>query len=104
MSNDILDLSDMQQHAKDATSLLKSLANENRLMILCSLMNNELSVGELNQRIAISQSALSQHLAWLREHELVITRRDAQTIYYRLSGDRASRIIAVLHDMYCPAS
>lgn len=101
MNNEKQDLKEMQDHAKSASDLLKSLANPNRLLILCSLMDNELSVGELNQLINLSQSALSQHLAWLREQELVSTRREAQTIYYKLSGNKASRIINVLHEIYC---
>ncbi len=95
------DLQEMQDHAKTASDLLKSLSNPNRLLILCSLIDNELSVSELNQLVTLSQSALSQHLAWLRKQELVTTRREAQTIYYRLSGNKASRIIHVLHDIYC---
>lgn len=92
----------LRQHATAAARMLKSLANENRLMILCSLIDGELSVGELNQRIDLSQSALSQHLATLREQGLVTTRREAQTVYYRLCGDDATRIIAVLQSIYCP--
>jgi DNA-binding transcriptional ArsR family regulator len=95
------DLQSMRDHSQEASELLKSLANPNRLLILCSLINNELSVSQLNRIVDLSQSALSQHLAWLRERKLVSTRREAQTIYYKLSGDKASRIIAVLHDIYC---
>jgi len=66
------------------------------------LMNGELSVGELNEMMPLSQSALSQHLASLREAGLVSTRRQSQTIYYSLSGDDAIKIISVLHSIYCP--
>ncbi len=93
----------MQEHAQAAASLLKALANENRLMILCTLINGELSVGELNTRVPLSQSALSQHLASLREAGLVATRKEAQTVYYSLQGDEAQKIIAVLQSIYCPA-
>ena len=92
----------MQEHAQAAASLLKALANENRLMILCTLINGELSVGELNTRVPLSQSALSQHLASLREAGLVATRKKAQTLYYSLQGDEAQKIIAVLQSIYCP--
>lgn len=92
----------MQQHAQAAAALLKALANENRLMILCTLINGELSVGELNTRVPLSQSALSQHLASLREAGLVATRKAAQTVYYSLQGDEAQKIIAVLQSIYCP--
>lgn len=93
----------MQEHARAAANLLKALANENRLMILCTLINGELSVGELNAQVPLSQSALSQHLANLREAELVTTRKEAQTVYYSLQGDEAKKIIAVLQSIYCPA-
>lgn len=91
----------MRAHAGDAAELLRALANENRLMILCLLAEGEQSVGELNQRVDLSQSALSQHLAVLREDGLVSTRRDRQSIRYSLAGDRAKRLIGVLHEMYC---
>ncbi len=93
----------MQRNATDAVNLLKGLANESRLMIMCVLSEGEVSVGELNQRIKLSQSALSQHLAVLREQELVQTRRQSQTIYYRLADTAAMNIIELLHDVYCEA-
>lgn len=95
-------LLDMQVHAQEAANLLKALANENRLMILCSLINGELSVGELNARIPLSQSALSQHLGSLREAGVVATRKESQTVFYRLQGSEAIQIIAVLQAIYCP--
>lgn len=95
-------LDDMQQHAQDAAALLKALANENRLMILCTLMGGEMSVGELNAKVPLSQSALSQHLASLRDAGLVSTRKEAQTVFYRLEGDEAAKVIAVLQSIYCP--
>lgn len=96
-----VDLVSMRDNAKEATALLKALANENRLMILCYLDGKELSVSELNESLDLSQSALSQHLAVLRRDNLVKTRRESQTIYYSLNGDRASTIIRTLHQMYC---
>ncbi len=96
-----VDLVSMRDNAKAATALLKALANENRLMILCYLEGKELSVSELNESLDLSQSALSQHLAVLRRDNLVKTRRESQTIYYSLHGDRASTIISTLHQMYC---
>lgn len=98
----VADPDDMQQHAQDAAALLKALANENRLMILCTLMGGEMSVGELNEKVPLSQSALSQHLASLREAGLVSTRKEAQTVFYRLEGDEAAKVIAVLQSIYCP--
>jgi len=82
--------------------LLKVMANENRLMILCTLMNNELSVSELNQHIDLSQSALSQHLAVLRKEDVVDTRRDSQTIFYRVKNPEVIKLIHVLHELFCP--
>ena len=93
----------MQKNATDAVSLLKGLANESRLMIMCVLSEGEVSVGELNQRIKLSQSALSQHLAVLREQGMVKTRRESQTIYYRLEDTAAMSIIDLLHEVYCEA-
>lgn len=80
----------------EASALLKAIANDNRLRILCLLDGTELSVTELNQRLSLSQSALSQHLAILRRENLVSTRRESQTIYYSLHGERARTLIAAL--------
>jgi len=97
-----MDLSAMAQHAGEAAELMRLLSNQNRLMIVCSLVDGELSVGELNERVPLSQSALSQHLASLRKSELVATRREGLTIFYRLQGDKAMRVITLLKDMFCP--
>jgi len=98
----VTDLNQMQAHAQAAASLLKALANENRLMILCSLIDGEISVGDLNAKVPLSQSALSQHLASLRDAGLVATRKEAQTVYYRLEGTAAIRVLEVLQSIYCP--
>ncbi|MEM9305229.1 MAG: metalloregulator ArsR/SmtB family transcription factor [Pseudomonadota bacterium] len=97
-----IDVVAMRRNAGKAATLLKSLANENRLLILCVLAEGESSVGELNQRVDLSQSALSQHLAVLRHQGLVNTRREAQTIYYSLAPTDALRVVSLLHDIYCP--
>ena len=96
-----LDYEAMKRNATDAVSLLKGLANESRLMIMCVLAEGEFSVGQLNERIKLSQSALSQHLAVLRDQGLVQTRRESQTIYYRLEDSAAMSIIELLHNHYC---
>lgn len=96
-------LDDMRAHASDAAQLLKALANDHRLMILCVLAENEASVGQLNERIDLSQSALSQHLALLRRDGLVRTRRSSQTIFYSLQHGPVTRLIELLHDIYCNA-
>jgi len=98
-----MDFDAMQQSASDAVNLLKGLANESRLMIMCVLSEGEVSVGQLNQRIELSQSALSQHLAVLRDQGLVQTRRESQTIFYSLADTAAMSIIELLHDVYCEA-
>lgn len=97
-----IDPQQMQAHASEAAAMLKQLANENRLMILCTLLEGEQSVGELNAKVPLSQSALSQHLAALRSAELVATRKEAQHVYYQLKGDAARQIIEVLQSIYCP--
>ena len=96
-----LDFSKMAERAEEAEELLKRMANKNRLMILCLLADAERSVGELNEMIPLSQSALSQQLARLRQQGIVKTRRESQTIYYRLAEGPADRIIHLLHDIYC---
>ena len=96
-----MDFDTMQRNAADAVTLLKGLANESRLMIMCVLTEGEVSVGELNKRIELSQSALSQHLAVLRDQGLVKTRRESQTIYYRLAETPAMNVIELLHNVYC---
>lgn len=93
----------MRAHADDASQLLKAMANEQRLLILCHLVEGELAVGELQARLDLSQSALSQHLAKLREAALVHTRRDAQTVYYGLANGPAQALMATLHAIYCAA-
>lgn len=94
----------MRLHAADASRVLKALANEKRLLLLCQLVEGECSVGELNARVDLSQSALSQHLAVLRDEGLVTTRREAQTIYYALAEGPAQQILATLHGIYCGAA
>ena len=91
----------MQEHAADAAGLMKALGNESRLMILCLLTEGEHSVSDLNDIIPLSQSALSQQLARLRQQGLVDTRRESQTIYYKLANGPADRVIHLLHDIYC---
>lgn len=95
------DLDAMQAHAGDAARLLKALANERRLQVLCLLAGGERSVGELNELLELSQSALSQHLAVLREEGLVDTRREAQMIFYSLAPGPAGAVMETLHGIFC---
>lgn len=90
------------EHSEAAAKLLKALANPYRLRILCILGSSELSVGDLNRSVALSQSALSQHLAKLRSDAIVNTRREAQTIYYSIASGPAHEIIHVLQKHFCP--
>lgn len=92
----------MRRHAGEAARLLKSLGNEKRLQLLCLLVDGERSVGELNARLDLSQSALSQHLARMREEGLVTFRRDAQTLYYRIADPAVEKLVAALKAIYCP--
>lgn len=92
-----------ENQARDAADLLKAMSNECRLLVLCYLAEDgELSVGQLVDRVGLSQSALSQHLAKLREEGLVATRKQAQTVYYRVCDPRAGHVLALLHDLFCP--
>jgi ArsR family transcriptional regulator len=88
--------------AAAAATLLRALANEKRLLVLCQLGDEELSVGALQARLGLSQSALSQHLAVLREEGIVATRRDGQTIHYRIADAAAVQVIATLASIFCP--
>jgi ArsR family transcriptional regulator, virulence genes transcriptional regulator len=98
----ITDAERMAQRAGEAAGLLKAMAHEGRLMILCRLGMGEFSVGALLDHVPLSQSALSQHLARLREQGLVKTRRERQTIHYRLADPAVRRVIEVLISHYCP--
>jgi DNA-binding transcriptional ArsR family regulator len=91
----------MQPHAEQAAELLRALANEQRLLILCNLTAGELSVGQLQERLPLSQSALSQHLAVLRATGAVRTRRESQSVFYALQPGPAARIVRTLHRIYC---
>ena len=102
MLPDTVRLAEMHAHAADAAQLLKVLANEQRLLVLCNLLQEPLTVGELNERVDLSRSALSQHLALLRGAGLVETTRHAQSIRYSLPLGPVTRLIGLLQDIYCP--
>ena len=96
-----IDADAMREHAGDAAALLKALANESRLMILCLLADGERSVGEINAMVDLSQSALSQHRAVLRDEARVQTRRGAPSVDYTLAPGPALAVIKTLHGIYC---
>jgi ArsR family transcriptional regulator, virulence genes transcriptional regulator len=92
----------MQAQAEQAAELLKALSNPQRLRVMCMLIDGEKTVGEINAEIELSQSALSQHLALLRDGGWVQTRRESQNVYYSVADGPVHRIIQTLHDIYCP--
>lgn len=91
----------MLRHAGEAAGFLKAIANEQRLCILCTLLDAPLTVGELNGRVELSQSALSQHLAVLRAGGLVEAERHGQSIIYSVPEGQVRRVLDVLHDIFC---
>ena len=96
-----IDFAAMADNVEQAEQMLKILANKNRLMILCSLQDGEMSVSELNEAVPLAQSALSQHLAALRNAQIVATQRESQTIYYRVVDENVVSILATLHGLFC---
>ena len=96
-----IDVSAMVTNAASAAKWLKAIANPYRLMILCLLLDKELSVTELNETVPLSQSALSQHLAVLRSEDLVSTRKSSQVVFYTLKNEQVTEVISILHRKYC---
>lgn len=92
---------EMARNAGEAARFLRALANESRLMVLCTLAEGECSVSGLLERVPLSQSALSQHLGVLRRESLVDTQREAQTIHYRLADARVRQLMPVLYEVFC---
>lgn len=92
-----------EQQSFEAAEFLRTLGNPHRLQILCLLMDNQdLSVGQMNECLDLSQSALSQHLAKMREEGVLTYRRDAQTLYYRIADERVMMIMPVIKELFCP--
>jgi DNA-binding transcriptional ArsR family regulator len=96
-----LDLAELEARASEAEAFLRSIASRHRLMILCSLLDGELAVGELVRRLGLTQSNLSRHLATLRDEGLVATRREGTAIHYRIASDRVRPILAELNRLFC---
>ncbi len=95
------ELSELHDKASHAVELLKAMANEWRLMILCQLSEGEKTVSELQDILGLSQSALSQHLAVLRRERVVRSRKEGQSVSYSLAGDDATKVMHTLHDVFC---
>lgn len=95
------DIDEMAEHARAASNLLKALAHETRLMILCILAEGEKSVGELEEIMRLRQPSVSQQLARLRFDGLVTAKRQGRTIYYSIGSEEAKRVVSVLYDLYC---
>ena len=96
------DVSQFEASAAQAAKLLRALANERRLMILCQLADGERSVGQIQPLVGLSQSALSQHLAVLRDEGVVAARREAQTVWYRIADPAALKVVGTLAEIFCP--
>lgn len=94
-------MSELERSARRAAPLLKAMSNPSRLVILCQLAEGERSVGELAERVGLSQSGISQHLAVLRRQRVVSTRRDRQTVFYALASAEVADLMATLHRVFC---
>lgn len=96
------DLTEFTARAGEVADMLKALANRARLMVLCKLVERrEMRVGDLAEEVGLSQSALSQHLARMRDEGLVAFRREGQTLFYRIADQRCEALLATLHQLYC---
>ena len=97
-----MDLATFETNAGEVSTLLKAMANTRRLMVLCKLVEHgEMTVGDLAREVALSQSALSQHLAKMRDENLVTFRRESQTLWYRIADPRTETLLATLYQLYC---
>jgi len=97
------DLRFMQEGAAKAAAMLRAVGNEQRMLVLCLLIEHgELTVGQLLEHVPLSQSALSQHLARMREEGLVTYRRESQTLHYRIDNPDVEKLIATLKEIFCP--
>lgn len=96
-------ISSLETLAQEAADFIKTLGNQHRLLVLCLLVEKgELNVGQIHQHSSLSQSALSQHIAIMREEGLISYRREAQTLYYRIADDRVYKIVSILKEIFCP--
>lgn len=97
-----MDLTTFEKKASEVAEVLKTIGNDRRLMVLCKLVEHgERTVGDLAADIGLSQSALSQHLARLRDEGLIAFRRESQTLWYRIAEPRTEALLATLYRLYC---
>lgn len=96
-----MDIDKMEVNAEQATRLLTAMANSKRLMILCNLLDREMNVTELGEKVALAQSPLSQHLSKLRAWGFVKTRREGQQVHYSLASDAVKQVLTTLYGIYC---
>lgn len=101
LDKQIVDVSALRAKASEVSELLKTLAHPMRLMIVCTLIDGEYSVSELEEKLDIHQPNLSQQLTVLREAEIVETRREGKQIYYKLTARKAERLVGALYDIFC---
>ena len=94
----------MQANAREAASLLKTMSHPDRLLVLCQLTEDEISVGELQNNSQLSQSAFSQHLAVLKKHQLITARKSSQQVFYSLADPKIRTLIGTLHQLFCQQS
>lgn len=96
-------MQEFEAKASEVAAILKAVANERRLMLLCKLLDmGEANVGTLAEAVGLSQSALSQHLTVLREQGIVAYRRESQTLWYRIADPRIEALFGTLQGLFCP--
>jgi len=102
MATALKDAVELQEQAAEVAAVMRMLANERRLMILCKLVEwGEANVNALAEAVGLSQSALSQHLAKMREEGIITYRRESQTLWYRIADPRIEQLFATLHQLFC---
>lgn len=95
------DIKELLAQARRASELMKALSHETRLLILCLLSKNEMSVSELEEIFDLPQANVSQQLARLRSDGLVKTRKEGRSVYYSIASDETSQVVSLLHDQFC---
>lgn len=98
------EMDELFEQAQEASEVLKAMAHEGRLLILCMLLDGEKTVGEIEDAVGLAQATVSQHLSRLRLDRLLASRREGRLIYYRINDDRVSAIISTLHQQFCKSA